>query len=161
MRRGLICLIVLGLVGGAHGGGDAPANAQGFQPSCSAATSRIDGGKYDTAFRLRCNFRVLSFRVRTSRDSAKVGRTVTLIRPDPEDRLRCGRPARRLMRCRGEVGRDVLIKGRLAVRGDPCSARRLRTFFRAEGGADCDPPGVPCIDIAYSASARDKSPSGC
>jgi hypothetical protein len=53
----------------------------------------------------------------------------------------------------------VRISGAYSVRGDPCDGLRMR--IHVFGTADCDPPGTPCIRIAYTADLRVKHPRGC
>jgi len=160
VRRNCLVVAALALVGALLLPGGAP-DAREFRPSCDAVVQAVEG-KRNVRYRVRCNFLVSGLHIRSSRPLHRVLRRPRLDNPDPGDRLVCRRTgARRGVRCRGETGQGVRIRGAYAVKGDPCAG--LKTRFVASGGIDCDftEPGFGCPDIGYGVTVRREQPRGC
>jgi len=156
--RTCLAVAVLALVAAPLLPGGAP-DAREFSPSCGAVVQAAEG-KRNVRYRVRCNFLVSALDIRSSRPLHRVLRRPRLDNPDQGDRLVCRRTgARRGVRCRGETGQDVRIRGAYAVKGDPCAG--LKTRFDASGGIDCDDPGFACPLIGYRGTVRREQPRGC
>lgn len=136
-------------------------DAREFRPSCGAVVQAAEG-KRNVRFRVRCNFLVNALDITSSRRVHRVLRRPGLDNPDKGDRLVCRRTGgRRGVRCRGETGRGVRIRGAYALEGDPCAG--LKTRFVANGGVDCDvtDPGFACPAIGYVVTVKRDQPRGC
>ncbi len=133
--------------------------ADGFKPECAAVVQAVEG-KRNVRYLVRCNFLVDALDIRSSRVVSRVLRRPRLDNADVGDRLVCRRTgARQGVRCRGETGSGVRIRGAYAVNGDPCAG--LKTRFAVSGGMDCDSPGFACPAIGYSGTLRRDQPRGC
>jgi hypothetical protein len=138
----------------------APAvDGRDFAPRCNAVT-KARAGALDIDYRLKCNFGVESFSIRSSRAIDRVARRSRPHLPDPGERVRCRRASTRVARCEA-YGTSRTVRGAFGsygVRGSPCAG--LRTRFEASGGVDCK-PGDSCIDIGYAVRVRVPYPRGC